>query len=535
MQKLDFMKKQLNLVMGKRLITLASAFLFAANSFSQLGSSGKAISHMPEQANGFLIFEEVRNPNVAEWLVEYSTQSYDTVTNKYTYAVVERLAVYGTYFTKVKDQYLHNGNYFVKVVGQNAQNVTIVEEGPLQLCVGCTSATKSCSWGCIGKTYAYGLDLWVAPSGGNSWLQFTSIQPSPGGAYQYYYEWIDGSNWPPSGVSATYYGLSNFSYSSNDNRIIRMLNVQPNNGLFYDKNGYECQGVVYGIRKQLGEWESTGANLQSNIITGGQSNCTQNFNWAKNKVNSNSTQFTNYNVNLLSCDGNEFLPGSTNPFPNENPIATDFVPCIEVFEDAFTGPEGNLYVVLSQTGDLCNDYSSPTNPNPVQNVAFTWPDNVIAFSFKPLKPTVGNEMFELKEDDLFNQEGEFVGPPLSFQRGLYNVGIQFTDNSYSSVFFERDEIISSNLTQEDFLNVSIFPVPIVDNSFNMNLMATAKLNFTYQLYDSNGNLLFEKDYLIEKDREANDEIVVEGGIPNGVLVNKFIFTDGSELNIQTIK
>jgi hypothetical protein len=40
---------------------------------------------------------------------------------------------------------------------------------------------------------------------------------------------------------------------------------------------------------------------------------------------------------------------------------------------------------------------------------------------------------------------------------------------------------------------------------------------------------------MEKDRTFTDLISVPSGIPSGILINKFKFTDGSEISIQTIK
>jgi hypothetical protein len=49
------------------------------------------------------------------------------------------------------------------------------------------------------------------------------------------------------------------------------------------------------------------------------------------------------------------------------------------------------------------------------------------------------------------------------------------------------------------------------------------------------NGFFEQSYVIEKDTNVNDLIEVLDGIPSGVLINKFTFSDKSEIVIQTIK
>lgn len=316
--------------------------------------TNKAVSHLPSQANGYLILDKYANPNVVKWKVNVTELEADSTSlTGFKFNHVETFNLIGTNYVKMNPAYFTNGDYFIQVQGNNSSDIIIVEEGPVQACTDCPSSHISCKWACIGKDYAYALDLWVAPNDASSYLDMVTTVPSSG-PYEYYYQWVDGDDWTNFTGSNTngpaYYGLGDFEYDETSNQIIKLYNVDYSDGLF-DASNNVCTGLVYGIRKHYGPWQNAYGSLQSGTITSGNSNCNQNFTWAKNQVNSNSGQFTFYNVPQLSCNGYEQSP-SGSPYFGDGPfIANDFVPCIEWIEYAFEGDDDNLWVVISQSGD----------------------------------------------------------------------------------------------------------------------------------------------------------------------------------------
>jgi hypothetical protein len=483
---------------------------------------------LPSQANGYLILDQYANPNVVKWKVNITKLKEDSTSlTGFRFDHVETFNLIGTNYVKMNPTYYTDGDYFIQVQGNNASDIGIVEEGPVQACTDCPTSHISCKWACIGKDYAYALDLWVAPNDASSYLDMVTTVPSSG-PYEYYYQWVDGDDWISfkNSNQFQYYSLSNWVIADNANKLIQLENVPP--GTFTDANGFTClDQTVYGVRKHYGPWRNAYGALQSNTLMYGQTNCGQNFNWARNQVNANTAQFTQYNVPQLSCNGTELTPTGVSYWGSNSFIADDFVPCMEWIEYAFEGDNGNLWVVISQSGDCITEGTPPNNSG-----AFVWPEELIAVT---IKSNDGMTPIVLKEDMLFDQEGNFIADPIALSRGFYSVGFQFADHSYKTVFFERTTRISSNLTQADFLNVNIYEVPVEDDDFHLQLEATATLKFTYSLYDAQANLLFEEGYVMEKDSNINELIEVGNGIPSGVLINKFRFSDGSEKTIQTIK
>ena len=136
---------------------------------------------------------------------------------------------------------------------------------------------------------------------------------------------------------------------------------------------------------------------------------------------------------------------------------------------------------------------------------------------------------------MFDEDGNFIGQPITTLKGLYHVGIQYSDASYSRAFFEAKNETVSNLTESDFLGVTVFPVPIVDNDFQIAFVATARLSFVYEIKNTSGKVLYRNNYIIEKDKSFTETITIEGGLPSGQLFNSIKFADGSVINFQTIK
>ena len=66
------------------------------------------------------------------------------------------------------------------------------------------------------------------------------------------------------------------------------------------------------------------------------------------------------------------------------------------------------------------------------------------------------------------------------------------------------------------------------------MKAHATLKFDYELRDFTGALVTTKNFTIHKDHEKIQRMN-EKNIPEGFLVHRFIFEDGSVKTIQTMK
>lgn len=124
---------------------------------------------------------------------------------------------------------------------------------------------------------------------------------------------------------------------------------------------------------------------------------------------------------------------------------------------------------------------------------------------------------------------------LTLQPGLYNFGMSVKDVGYVPIIFELEKKMNFSMAMSNLLSVNIYPVPIVDHKFTIDMRATESLKFTYEFRDDTGKLLYTEKFQLKKGQEWKHVVAPKQGIPNGMHINRFIFEDGSVLVLQTIK
>lgn len=140
-------------------------------------------------------------------------------------------------------------------------------------------------------------------------------------------------------------------------------------------------------------------------------------------------------------------------------------------------------------------------------------------------------------DDLFTSDGTFVTPSIgNLNPGLYQLGIKLPATDMAYITIETREPLSTSVPLKDLVSATIFPVPIQDDhEFNINFDVAANSNFVYQLFDNVGNLLHEQEYVLKAGHNENHVVRTDDIIPDGILINKFSFRDGSYFTITTTK
>ena len=515
-------------------ILIFAALLFSGGAFSQAPRTLSAISRMPYEANDYLILDQQKNPNVVSWVVTISRRSVNAQNSTVEFIREKSINLIGESFIKLDEAFLTDP-YFVTVQGLNSSRVIIVEEGPLAM--NGEPSTMEGSWGCLGSKYGYKINNWVNPSNGNGTLMMDVVNKPDGTPY---YEWMSSTAYTqmenlssvPGESVAKYYGAYYpLDFEHNNGGQLITLDVPQGSG-YTDANGQALSGTIYGIQKRLGPWanQSSFGGIMANHLLG-QSASGQTFEWAKNTLNANNSNNAN-NVPDLTCNGTTFSPTGNGDgeigdgdLPEE---AEMFDPCIQNTIDYFLEFGDPFGLIEFEYDGDCNSGSNSNGTN-----GWNWPMSANAITFQ--LHALGSEPIKYTYDTFFNEQGAYIGDPIVLGKGLYTMTIQFSDNSFKVYYFESKEKTTSNLTKADFLDVNIFAVPVVGNSFNMTLTATAKSDFIYELYDDNGNRLYSQNYRMEKNRTFTDLISVPSGIPSGILINKFKFTDGSEISIQTIK
>ena len=71
--------------------------------------------------------------------------------------------------------------------------------------------------------------------------------------------------------------------------------------------------------------------------------------------------------------------------------------------------------------------------------------------------------------------------------------------------------------------------------FDVNMQATVGMSVSYELFDFQGNRIHRANYSLREGHDADHKVVPSNPIPEGMLVHRFSFVDGSEKTITTIR
>jgi hypothetical protein len=123
----------------------------------------------------------------------------------------------------------------------------------------------------------------------------------------------------------------------------------------------------------------------------------------------------------------------------------------------------------------------------------------------------------------------------SLSPGLYHCVMKVKNHGHRDFYFDVANKISNDCNLCDLANIVLFPVPVISNEYSFHLTTACRQAINYALMDSNGNVLLKRNYEVGAGHNEDHKVVSECVIPDGLLFNKFIFSDGSEKIIATTK
>lgn len=452
-----------------------------------------------------------------------STQDYDIVE-------VNRVNLLGKNYYKVPEAYCGPGHIIDIIGNSNSGTVVTLNGFPIA-----PPNEWICSWYCNGSNYAYGLDMIFFPLDGTKIKM--SYPPAPL-AYPYYYQWVSNSgsgtnnawNVLRNNRTPNFYGLGGTNWGlAQQNAGARIISINVPQGQYkLDEFGSPINGPVIGIAKAFGPYENTWDYISSDFLTVSENECAQPMNWAIGQVNMGSNNPVN-----ISCQGTSGNTSFTeNPAPVvdiADPLSDD--PCVDTWYQQIGVFENGvgLYHVL-----LLPCFSAYV-PGQGSGAGVEWPENISRVSIKSMYNRTQVTNLSFVQSDIFDDNNNFIGDNLNVPSGLYTIIYEYVDGSIASYYIELPTITNSTIQDKDYLTYNTYPVPIVGNEYNISFESAKELSFTYELRDSQNNLLFKDNFNLEKDFEVIKTISVSGDIPTGLLFNKFIFADGSIINFTTVK
>ncbi len=483
--------------------------------------------HKPQNTNGYLVLENNFQVGIRYWTIEIIINFYEDF-ELVNQEVIERYDLIGKNYLQIPQEFLTMDNVSAKITAFFQNDTFIEDEIAISTQIeGGPDYEYYQDFTCVGYTYAYELVHFKHKTLTKSYLQLSPTAKEIDIPVVYYYEYYPQTAWSPT----LYYGLkgdnipfwfyhnlgNNFYFWAYSDLLDVVIKPNPpSNGIFYkDGGGYAITSpTVVGVKKYTGPWCGYNLTLQdictrTSVI---QTISVTDLQHAITLFNQHASPQT-CGLPVLSCEN---LP-STNYFEGLDDNIANWMKEINAAIDEWVDISDWLDSIL--TYPLVGADGSAIEPEHITISMISG---------------IGNTILNVPVSDLYDQNGDFVQIPIQLDEGLYRISILFENGIILSIVKEmRTENNTFSLSNQ--LNVTIFPVPIQGNCFEMNLQALQNLKVEYMLYDFNGNLIFSTN--IDINEGCSEPIVIQPaeGIPSGFLVNVFYFEDGSQLNLLTVK
>jgi hypothetical protein len=512
--------------MKKNIIILLILFAF----MQTIAQDVSLIRHNPQNTNGFIVLENNFQADVSYWsliILQNTYEDFELVNQE----ELECFELMGKNFMKIPEEYMIMENLSMRIIAhfpnQNEieEDIEITPQAP-----GGPQWERYKEFPCIGSTYAYNIVQYKHVTIDKSYLTLTTAVEQTNPVVYYYQYWplslinsINPSAYVNNAFTPTnlyrFYEYYNIPPTQNLNNLITgggidvIIRNNPATNRFKTANGntiYESQ--VFGVKKDKGPWAKNG--LSGNCLTTTEIHTIQIAD-----VMEAIDYMNNYGSPVpcgmfpLSCDNpnrpSTSIGGSLNEEVGEElEIELD---TIVWYWDIFENVQS---IANLEIGEFWSPYSGIS----IHQIS----DN-------------GNLISDIQITDLFDNEGNKIDIPLQLNPGLYNITITFDDGSFIRIVEEKENEAYNPDVMANHLSATFFPVPIMENDFNINLSATESMEMEYTLHNFNGDIIYQTTIVIEEGTVETINISPDSGIPNGYLVNVFHFSDDSQLSIITVK
>lgn len=459
----------------------------------------------------------------------------------YSDELIEHYELAGKNYKKIPREYINNGAYLLQAIAHTSDGEVVSPKYELDMFLpfenpGNVGSNEYCAatFKCNGPDYAWEIDQFYDDNGGTSYFSLSSAvkqptQDNPNAQVIPYYRYFSDTefqsfrdaivipDYKGTGVKAPtpYYGASEkeiYSPYMSPN-VIRLTN-SPNKN-YYNVNGnLITSSTVWGVRKSLGKWAKGYANHTTDYYTLSPLTSSDRP-VAMNKIDQND----NNNGDLIPD-----MECSANPNDPNCPSDWDWVDHEEDFErnDTIIWP----WDILKDADDLIHEVPGGEN----------FYQNYVSFSITSVSDLSGTMCsFDVSS---WVESGDTT-QNFGLSPGLYCVNLQTKEEGYVPIIMnvKGDEDNQNTNTLASKLTTTIYPNPIQEDYFYINLKSSysEELVTIYRLYDFDGNLIYESEIELTAYENVDIEVEPEVGIPQGVLVNTFTFSDGSQIQKLTMK
>ena len=504
----------------------------------------------PDVGQGYLVLNKSEYPNVKTWVIAVKTRTFNQNNQPIDRTLDQVTLKNGDNYWYVPDKTRESvGVRFLEVSGEDVNGTPLVTQGSIlvshhperALQPGGSVFEPECDWVCNGSYYAWKVQQYVdgtQPTVGPSILKVeqalnynaSTEMATPNYRYITQSE-FNNTCLNSSGNNVGGYFVSGVPCNPDGFWMTDPISIPQGSTDYKDINGNTIAWptIVRGVGKPLADW-GEGNPITTPELQFGNTVCPNDKDWAMNQVNINAPTLDGYPIDGT---GTNFYPdlacnqltsgGAPSPSPGGiKPLVWRSTLLKELFGTGSSGSSGNNWnpfvngVVAKVKG---------TTPNS----GLSWQEEIDKCVIRSLsKPS--NPIIEIDPANPLSFTNGFT-----LEAGLYNFGFAIKDVGYEPIIFEVEKKLVVSTALSDFLSVSIYPVPILNNKFTLEMEAAENLQFTNEFRDSGGTLLYSNSFGLRKGQQWKHDVMPRNGIPSGTYINRFVFTDGSVLALQTIK
>ena len=551
----------------RKSILLLTALIFSMLLFAQEDSrfyeNADLIKLLPREGNGYLAWHD-DNPDVKYWVVEVDEQRFEN----WEYAgekTVWRKEVWKSNYVYIPDAYWNNEThgymYYTNLIGFGPDNNEVIQtrfsvdgkaSNPFtKQEVDPVYIEKGCAWTCNGPNWAWMIQQWKTSAGSSYYeLRSASSTTEGGNSPIAYFEYMTVDNFikmkngeygDRSFWNDWYgaYGPGSWEWYPSTNSPFHLI---PNTGNYRDKIGHLISASdhdeVVRVFKGLGWWKRVflGPADVVSFMTESISNPASQCIWDRNGmvdffiVQSNILEYLD--ITDVQCDNASDGPdkvlccysGAVGGGAEESESCTTTWSWADWNNDNIVNGFDFFYYFVTECEDTGGGL--PDSVDSSTSATYMTIENIS-------NPTI--PYTELTGNDYFDDNGVFNQPIFTINAGLNRMRVITKSGNEKYVVFEAKETLESYYALSNFLDVTIYPVPVVGDAFKMNIQAGATLNFTYEMFDFQGELLHSTKYSVKQGHNEVHKVISQKPIPRGLVLNRFTFEDGSVLSITTTK
>jgi hypothetical protein len=145
------------------------------------------------------------------------------------------------------------------------------------------------------------------------------------------------------------------------------------------------------------------------------------------------------------------------------------------------------------------------------------------------------QRLKYQKSDLVDANGTPTPPTFTLSEGMYEIVFTVSSGQLFRFFLPVEEKLVSNFSLSSYASLLPYPVPVVQNSFEMNIQSAANLEFQAEVLDLSGNKYFENKYIVKAGHNENHGVKLPSHTPNGLLVVRLLFKDGSQKSVTITK